>query len=273
MGRDEALRDDQTAHPMKGYLHNLTPFLASAEGGEHHGMSYAGYAVYTGLVLLLIFGALTLAKKGMKQRVFKNFWTQRFEQAFLFIEQMCVGTIGQHGRKYVPFILTFWLVVFVGNIVSVFFGEAPTSDLGFNLGMALVAISYVQIEGVKANGLFGHLSHFAGPKLGLALIPISGMIFIIEVISELMKNVSLSLRLFGNMNGGHQAVVAMDKLGGDFIPVGGFLILIKLLTVVVQAMIFTLLTCVYLSLVTHHDDDHGPEGHGDHGHGEPALAH
>lgn len=254
---------------MRGFTDNLTPLVAA--GG--HGMSYAGYAVYTGLVLLILFVALTLAKKGMNQRVFKNFWTQRFEQAFLFIEQMCVGTIGAHGRKYVPFILTFWLVVFVGNLVSVFFGESPTSDLGFNLGMALVAIAYVQVEGVKANGLFGHLSHFAGPKLGLALIPISMMIFVIEVISELMKNVSLSLRLYGNMSGGHQAVVAMDQLGGDFIPVGGFLILIKLLTVVVQAMIFTLLTCVYLSLVTHHDDDHAHgEAHGEHGQG-PAAAH
>lgn len=248
---------------MNDMTHMVMPTLAAAEGGSHHGMSYVGFVVYAGLVLVILFSALTLAKKGFKERVFKNWWTQRLEQAFLFIENMCVGTIGAHGRKYVPFIMTFWLMIFVGNIVALFFGESPTADLAFNLGMALVAISYVQIEGVKANGLFGHLSHFAGPKLGLALIPISGMIFIIEVISELMKNVSLSLRLYGNMNGGHQAVVAMDKLGGDFIPVGGFLILIKLLTVVVQAMIFTLLTCVYLSLVTHHDEDHGHEGRGE----------
>lgn len=254
---------------MNDLMDITMPTLAAVEGGSHHGLSYAGFAFYAALVLVILFTALTLAKKGFNQRVFKNWWTQRFEQAFLFIENMCIGTIGAHGRKYVPFIMTFWLMIFVGNVVALFFGESPTADLGFNLGMALVAIAYVQIEGVKANGLFGHLSHFAGPKLGLALIPISGMIFIIEVISELMKNVSLSLRLYGNMNGGHQAVVAMDKLGGDFIPVGGFLILIKLLTVVVQAMIFTLLTCVYLSLVTHHDEDHGH----DHGHGDTAPAH
>ncbi|HMS54075.1 MAG TPA: F0F1 ATP synthase subunit A [Fimbriimonadaceae bacterium] len=250
---------------MNQHLYNLMPTLAAA-GGEHHGASYWGLLVHIGIVLILMFLTMSWAKKGFGERVFKNKWSQRFEQVYLFIENMCVGTIGPHGRKYVPFILTFWLVIFFGNVVALFFATAPTADLGFNLGMALVAIGYVQYEGIKTNGLFGHLSHFAGPKLGLALIPISAMIFIIEVISELMKNVSLSLRLYGNMNGGHQAVEAMNLLGGDYIPVGGFLILIKLLTVVVQAMIFTLLTCVYLSLVTHHEEEHAHEG--DH-----ALAH
>jgi F-type H+-transporting ATPase subunit a len=77
-----------------------------------------------------------------------------------------------------------------------------------------------------------------------------------------MKNVSLSLRLYGNIYGGHQAVVAMNDLGmhvfkplgfDSGIPFGEFLLPIKLLTCLVQAMIFCLLFCVYLSLVTHHE--------------------
>ena len=168
---------------------------------------------------------------------------------------MCVGIIGPHGRKYMPMILTFWLVIFVGNLVALFMPTSPTADLSFNLAMALISIGYVQFEGMRANGVLGHLSHFAGPKLGIALVPISLMIFVIEVISELMKNVSLSLRLFGNISGGHQAVLAMDKLGGGWIPVGAFLMPIKLLTCIVQALIFSLLTCVYISLVTHHEHE------------------
>jgi len=81
----------------------------------------------------------------------------------------------------------------------------------------------------------------------------------VEMISEVMKNVSLSLRLYGNINGGHQAVLAMNNLTSKYlIPLGAFLLPIKLLTVVVQAMIFTLLTCVYISLVTHHEEDSHP---------------
>jgi F-type H+-transporting ATPase subunit a len=243
---------------MGELLYNVASLVA-ASGEGHHGPTFWGLMVYIVFALAIMFGLLAYANKGLGQRVFKNPLTQAWEQLYLFIENMCVGTIGSHGRKYIPMIITFWLVIFVGNAIALFFPTSPTADLSFNLGMALISIGYVQWEGIKSNGLFGHLGHFAGPKLGLIMIPITGLIFIIELISELMKNVSLSLRLFGNISGGHQAVEAMNELGaGYYIPVGAFLIPIKILTVVVQAMIFTLLTCVYLSLVTaHHDDDAG----------------
>jgi F-type H+-transporting ATPase subunit a len=117
------------------------------------------------------------------------------------------------------------------------------------------------------------LKHFAGPKLGGALILITPLLFCIELISELMKNVSLSLRLFGNIDGGHRAVEAMNSIGAHFlgldwlnIPFGAFLMPIKMLTVVVQALIFCLLTCVYLGMVT-------GGGHDEEAHGEPAHVH
>ncbi|MDX2065698.1 MAG: F0F1 ATP synthase subunit A [Fimbriimonadaceae bacterium] len=227
------------------------------EGGHHVSVSTAGSLIYILLVVAILFGLMSVAKGGLNQRVFKNRMTSYFEQLFLFIENMCVGIIGPHGRKYIPMIMTFWMVIFVSNVVALFFPHSPTADLSFNLGMALVAVGYVQWEGIRANGLGGHLSHFAGPKLGFVLLPITAMIFIIEIISEVMKNVSLSLRLFGNINGGHKAVEAMNQLGMSiYIPFGEFLLPIKLLTCVVQALVFSLLTCVYLSLVTHHEDDH-----------------
>ena len=79
------------------------------------------------------------------------------------------------------------------------------------------------------------------------------LLFGIEIVSELMKNVSLSLRLFGNIDGGHQAVETLNGLTSAYlVPLGTFLMPIKLLTVVVQALIFCLLTCVYLGMVTSH---------------------
>jgi F-type H+-transporting ATPase subunit a len=241
-------------------LLRLTPPLA-AEAGAHP--SFEGLMLYTGLVVAIVFGVLSVAMGGIRsaQRsgkpVFRNPFSGMFEQAYLFVSQMCVGTIGPHGRKYVTMILTFWLVIFVSNSVALFMPTAPTADLSFNLALALMAVGYVQWEGIKANGLVGHLKHFAGPKLPIALIPVTLMIFVIELISELMKNVSLSLRLFGNIEGGHLAVVAMDKIGQGVVPVGALVLMpIKLMTVVVQAMIFCMLTCVYLSLVTHHEEEH-----------------
>jgi F-type H+-transporting ATPase subunit a len=224
-------------------------------------VSTLGLGFYVLLALLIMFGLMAYARTGLNRPVFKNPMTQAFEQLYLFIEGMCVGTIGPHGRKYIPIIMVFWMVIFTGNLMALFLPTSPTASLSFNLAMAMVSIGYVQWEGIRTNGFLGHLTHFAGPKLGLALMPITGMIFIIELISELMKNVSLSLRLYGNIHGGHEAVVAMNQLGeGIYVPFGTFLLPIKLLTVVVQAMIFTLLTCVYLSLVTHHEEDPEPGG-------------
>lgn len=257
---------------MGGFLSSSNLVLAASE--EHKvEVSFLGTAIYTVLVIGIIFALLAYAKKGINGRVFKNPLTQMTEQLYLFIENMCVGIIGPHGRKYVPFIGTIWLVIFIGNLVALFFGFSPTASLGFNLGMAIVSIAYVQNEGIKANGLLGHLSHFAGPKMGLAMIGINILIFVIEIVSELMKNASLSLRLYGNIFGGGEAVHAMNKLGeGVLVPAGEFLLPIKLLTVVVQAMIFCLLTCVYLSLVTGHHDEGHDHAEGDHSHPTPAHA-
>ncbi len=243
---------------------NGLPLLAAAGGaGAKHHVSFAGVFFFLAIVLAIILSVLAIARKGYTSRMFTNRPAMLAEQLYLFLEGMCVSIIGPHGRKYVPFIATLWLVIFVGNLVALFLAFSPTANLSFNLGMALLAVGYVQVEGVRANGLAGHLMHFAGPKLGgLLAVMVSPVIFVIEVVSEIMKNVSLSLRLYGNIHGGHEAVVAMNRLGEAYlIPVGEFLIPIKLLTVVVQALIFTLLTCVYLSLVTHHEEDHGEESH------------
>jgi len=244
--------------------------LASADGVAAKEPSMTGLAAYIAFVLIILFALMSYAKKGLGVRVFKNPITRLFEQLYLFIENMCISSIGQHGRKYIPMMMTFWMMIFVGNIMALLFPFAPTADLSFNLGMALIAVGYVQYEGIRTNGFFGHLRHFSGPKLSGVMVVISGLIFIIELISEVMKNVSLSLRLYGNIHGGHLAVDAMNNLGNKiYIPLGALVLLpIKVLTCVVQALIFTMLTCVYLSLVTHHEEDHAEPDHG-----QPAPAH
>lgn len=223
-------------------------------------VSFIGWAFYLFLALAVVWAFVLSAKKGYNGRVFTSMPARLAEQLYLFLENMALGAIGPHGRKYIPMLASFWMIIFVSNVIALFAPASPTTVLGFNLGMALVSIGYVQYEGMKANGVFGHISHFAGPKLGLALLPITLMIFLIEVFSEIMKNISLSIRIFANMSGGHAAVESMNKLGEPaFLPIGEFLLPLKVLTCLVQALIFTLLTCVYLGLVTHHD--HGDEAH------------
>lgn len=262
-------------------LQNLLP-IAEAAAGEPEAPSFFGLLFYVVLTLLIIAFLVWQTRKGLTGRVFKKPITQLAEQMYLFIESMLLNIIGPHGKKYIPFIGTLWMVIFVGNTVALFFPEAPTADLSFNLAMALIAVCYVQYEGIKGHadsmikrgrdpfsawfiGFFKHLSHFAGPKMNGLMIILTPILFCVEIISELMKNVSLSLRLFGNIHGGHVAVEALNAVGKPiFFPVGGLLLIVKLLTVVVQALVFTLLTSVYISLVTHEDhDDHDGADHGD----------
>lgn len=234
----------------------------AAEAG-HHATGYVGIMAYVGFVIAIIFVLMYIGKKGLNSRFFSNKITACFEQLYYFTENLAVGIIGPHGRKYIPMMMVFWMMIFVSNVVSLFFPAAPTADLGFNLAMAILGIGYVQYEGMRANGFIGHWMHFAGPKLAGALIGINFLIFPIELISEAMKNLSLSLRLYGNIHGGHEAVMAMNKLGESiYVPVGSFLLPVKLLTCVVQALIFCLLLCVYIGLVTSHDhdEDHAHEG-------------
>jgi len=252
----------------------------SGEGGGHAAVpplpSFYGLMLLIAIVFIVIVGFLASAKGGLNKKFFTKTTTKLLEQLYVFIEGLAVGIIGAHGRKYIPMMIVFWLTIFVGNLLALLIHASPTSDLSFNLGMALIAVGYVQFEGMKANGVVGHFRHFAGPKLPLAMIPITLMIFIIEIISETMKNVSLSLRLYGNIYGGGEAVIAMNKLGAQYgvpwLNFGDFLFPIKLLTCVVQALIFCLLFAVYLSLVTHHEDEH-EEDHDHAAHGETAPAH
>ena len=276
---------------MEG-LFQLTPSLLAAaeEHGEHGGGHHApewGIFVYSAAILLVILIFIVGARMGLKQGpIFKNPLTLAAEHVYLFVENLCVSVIGPHGRKYVPLIMTLWMLIFTANAVGLLLPHTPTADWSLNLGLALIVIGYVQWEGMSGHyaelrakgkdpvtagvvGFFKHVAHFAGPKLGLVMIPITLLIFGIELISEVIKILSLSVRLYGNINAGHTAKAALDELGGG-IPLGGLILPLEFLVAIIQAFVFVLLTCVYLSLVTHHED-HEEEHHAEVGH-HPAPA-
>ncbi len=253
---------------MDSFLHANLPL---AEAAKSEGIGWNIF-VYSGLTFAIVFGFVALARKGLKGRVYTSLPTRLAEHLFLFLEGMTVNVIGPQGRKFVPFLLALWSFIFVGNLMGLLLPETPTADWSLNIAMAVITVVYVQWEGIKANGLVGHIKHFAGPKLGGAMVVISGLIFVVEIISELMKLVSLSLRLYGNIHGGHLVRESLDTLIAG-IPLGGLLLPLKFFTCIIQAFVWTILTCTYLAIATAHGHDDEHEGdHGGHGH-EPELAH
>jgi len=212
--------------------------------------------------VFMVLGRLAVAgeTKGVPRSVFTNI----AEQGYLFIENMCLSVIGQHGRRYIPLVFTIWIVVFLSNLFGVLGLFAPTSTLGITLGSALLVVFYVQWEGIKSNGPFGYVGHFFGPKLPPLMIPITLLLFVIELVSEVAKNVSLSFRLYGNISGEHRVGETLGNLvhiGNFGVPLQALLMPLSIFVAVVQALVFTILTCVYLSLMTAHEAEHAHTEH------------
>jgi F-type H+-transporting ATPase subunit a len=250
---------------MGSFLQSNLPLAAAAEG---EGVGWNIF-FYSGLTIAIVLVFATLARKGLKGRVYTSLPTRLAEHLYLFLEGMTVNVIGPQGRKYVPFLLALWTFIFVGNIMGLILQATPTADWSLNIAMAIITVVYVQYEGIKQNGVVGHIKHFSGPKLGGAMILISGLIFVVEIVSECMKLVSLSLRLYGNIEGGHIVLTSLNSIIAG-IPLGGILLPIKFFTCIIQAFVWTILTCTYLSIATSHGEDHEHEA--DHGHAAPQHA-
>lgn len=216
------------------------------------------------VAFMLIAVFFRLALSGARQNVPRNPITRLGEHVYLFIENMCLSVIGPHGRRYVTLVLTVYLVVLTSNLMGLFGLFAPTAVIGITLALAVVVVFYVQYEGIRVNGPVGYVKHFMGPNLGLPIwagIFITALIFFIEVVSEVAKNLSLSLRLQGNISGEHkvgETLSGLVKIGDWGVPIQSLLLPLGVFVSVVQALVFTMLTCVYLSLFTSHE---GEEAH------------
>ena len=142
------------------------------------------------------------------------------------------------------------------------FLRAPNADLNTTLAMALLAVGIVQIAGIAAHGFGGYLKELATP---LALTPL-------HIIGEISRIISLSFRLFGNIFGGEVLVTVMYVLLGNLLLGFGTVIFlgVELLFGLIQALIFSILTLVYISTAVAGHAGGGP-GHGaDHSGGHQA---
>jgi F-type H+-transporting ATPase subunit a len=138
--------------------------------------------------------------------------------------------------------------------------RAPNADLNMTLAMALLSFGVVQIAGVRAHGVVGRIKHMANPP----------MLFPIELISELSRIVSLSARLFGNVFAGEVLLAVMYALAASIkiavIPVlfPVVFLFLELLFGSIQALVFALLTLIYITLAAageHGDEHHEEETH------------
>jgi F-type H+-transporting ATPase subunit a len=192
------------------------------------------------------------------------------------LRDFVVGILGpDHGRRYLPFLGTLFIYILAMNLFGLIpFMDSPTSSLNVTVALALVVFLFSQFIGFRELGVVGYFDHLMGnPRsaIGWFLVP---LMLPIHVMGELAKPISLSCRLFGNIFGEDMLLVAFASLGVMIsslvhIPVGVPLQLpfmfLALLTSTLQALVFTVLSTIYILLMLPHDE-HAHEAEVQHAH-------
>ncbi len=181
------------------------------------------------------------------------------EMVYDFIADMIESNAGREGRKYFPFFFTLFTFVLMGNLLGMIPGSFTfTSHIIVTFTMALFVVVSVTIIGIAKHGM--HFFSFFVPK-GVPA-PVLPLLVPIEVLSYLIRPISLSVRLFVNMMAGH---IMLKTFAGFIIALAGYFVIpaiaplaltvalsgLELAIAFLQAYVFTVLSCIYLQEALH----------------------
>ncbi len=186
---------------------------------------------------------------------------QTLEVAVLAVRGLIEDIIGPHGLKYFPVVATFAILILVSNLMGLFpLFMSPTSSTSVTFALGISSFVYYNYIGIKENGLAGHLGHFAGVHYfdGLILWIMGPAMFVIELISNFVRPLSLGLRLFGNIFGDEQVGANIANLAPPwtYFVVPAALMILSVFAAVMQTFIFTLLSMIYIGEVSHAPHEH-----------------
>ncbi len=185
---------------------------------------------------------------------------QTLEVGVLAVRSMLEDIVGPHGLQFFPVVMTFAVLILVSNLMGLFpLFMSPTSATSVTFALGLSSFVYYNAIGVRENGLFGHLKHFAGPIWWIA-----PLIFPIELISNFIRPFSLGIRLFGNMFADEKVMDTVSHLapGKTYWLVQVVMMPLSVFVAFIQTFVFILLSQLYLSEVSHPPhDSHAHNGH------------
>ena len=246
-------------------------FVGNEPVGEHHAEPVASSI----FVIILIIALAMAARKQIQNHdqsvipddklTLRTFW-ELFVGYFYDLMKDMMGP--KRAKRFFPIVGTLATFIFFSNIIGQIPGFLPpTSTLSITFGCALVSLGAFTYYGFKENG-FGFISHLFGPWMGPAFVPINILIFAIEFLSTfIIRPITLGIRLMLNIAVDHLLASIMLGMFALFLPIP--ILMLGTLVCVVQTLVFSLLTSIYITLATEGHEDHGE----DHGHGEKAAAH
>ncbi|MEZ0172526.1 F0F1 ATP synthase subunit A [Microvirga sp. TS319] len=245
------------ANPIEQFVVKTLVPLGSV-GGVEFGVTNA--SVFMSLSVVLIVGGFLWATRR------KALVPGRSQAVAEMLHEFVAGTLqdaaGREGMKFFPLVFSLFLFVLVLNLLGMIPGSfTVTSQIVVTFGLAMLVIATVIGYGFMKHGT-RFLRLFVPSGVPQWLLPV---LVVIEIISFLSRPISLSLRLFANMLGGH---IALKVFGGFVVALGtagtGYAVLAPLplamtvaltgfefLVAVLQAYVFAVLTCIYLNDALH----------------------
>jgi F-type H+-transporting ATPase subunit a len=197
--------------------------------------TYITYSWFV-MALLAFFSFLATRRLQMTPGAFQN----TMEVFVGAIDKLLIDTMGEHGKRFFPLIATLGFFILTSNLIGLIPGlESPTSNLNTTVAMALVVFFLTHIVGVQIQGM-KYFKQFMGPVWWLTPLMLP-----IELISHISRPVSLSMRLFGNIEGGHIVLLVLFFLVPILVPLP--IIILKLLISVIQTLVFMLLSMMYIA--------------------------
>lgn len=217
-------------------------------------------APVTWLVIIILSVTAILASRKL---VLRN--PSRFQAALEFavssLDNFVRGIVGSEARTLTPIIGTLFIFIFTLNLFGLVPGFiSPTSNINTTVALAIFAFLLVQFYGVTRLGPINYAKHFLGEPLWLA-----PLMFPIHLIGELARPLSLSIRLFGNIFGEETVIailvlvvvkVILDKVGFLYLPLQFPMMLFGIFTAFVQALVFSMLTGIYIAVATAGHEEH-----------------
>jgi len=215
------------------------------------------------LFAMSVLVAIGLALFGiLSTRRLEKIPTRRIQSVAEFIVQsldnFVVGIIGPKGRTYTPFIGSLFLYILTMNLLGLVpLFKSPTSSLSITVPLALIVFVVYNYAGIREVGLVPYLKHLAGEPIWLAPLMLP-----IHVIGELARPLSLSIRLFGNIFGEETVLAILAGLTFVIIPYVVAIptqfpmMLFAIFTSFVQALVFTMLATIYISVAIANHEEH-----------------
>ena len=220
-------------------------------------VSFTNSALWMAIAVALVYGLVMLGSRHAS--VVPGRLQSLVEMSYEFIGNMVGSTVGRDGRRYFPFIFTLFMFILFGNALGMIPGSFTyTSHIIVTFSMAIFVVTAVTVIGIVRHGW--HFFSFFAPKgCPIYVMP---LLEPIEVLSYLIRPISLSVRLFVNMMAGH---IMLKTFAGFIVALGGYYLVpaiaplaltvglsgLELAIAFLQAYVFTVLTCIYLQDCIH----------------------